>query len=1196
MSNSNKKYSKLDQRSHILLRNGMYIGSTDITTEEAWIYDDKENKIIKKNIKFTPGLLKLFDEIIINSSDHGQTDKTMDTIKVEYNKEEGFISVFNNGDSGIPIEFHSDNKTLIPSMIFGELLSGSNFDDDVQRVTGGLNGLGCKLCNIFSTKFIVDVIDHKNKKHFTQEWTENMGTVGKPSVTKSTLKHSSVKVTFYPDFTRFNIKDLDNDHYNLFYRRALDIAAINPKVNVYFNDKKININNFKSYIELHYPDEPKENIYLDESNDRWQVGVLYKEDCNNETISFVNSINTYHGGNHVTHVTDQIYKYLIDIIKKKNKDIKVNNQLLKDNLVFFINSTLVNPTFASQTKDNCTLKADKFGSKYIPNQTFLKKLAKCGIVEQVIELAKFKESSSLKKTDGKKQIKLRGIPKLDDANKAGTKESSKCSLILCEGDSAKTFCMSGVSHIGRDYYGVFPLKGKLLNTREATTAQLMNNEEINNLKQIIGLRHGQDYGDNAKFNELRYGKIIILTDADTDGSHIKGLLMNFIHSIYPSLIKRDNFITSLVTPILKAFKGKEVVSFYTNKEYEIWCETNDVNKFKIKYYKGLGTSGPAEAKESFIDFEKKLISYEWTDKNTKDEVIEVNEVENAEESETNEVEEETLELGGSDPLSLQSDSEVRLPYNKESDNDAILLAFDKKRANDRKKWLMNYNKEDVLLYEDKKVSYSKFIHSDLIHFSNDDLSRSIPSLVDGLKPSQRKILFGAFLRGLDKDEVKVSQLAGFVSDKAAYHHGEASLQGAIINMAQNYVGSNNINILKPIGQFGSKILNGKDSASPRYIWTMFEHLTTTIFNPHDNPILNAQYEDNQLIEPEFYAPIIPMILVNGSEGIGTGYSTKITSYNPTDIIRNLKLKMDGEELESMDPWYYGFKGTIIKVDSNNYEMKGKYEIRGNKLIITELPITESINGYKEFLEKMLDPEAAKTPAKTAAKTPAKTKAKPKAVKANPFVNYTDNNTDVNIYFELEFDSDYLDSTDISEVEKTYHLSKKLSTTNMHLFSSNGAIKKYHSPIEIINEYYDIRLEYYKKRKDYQLQILKDELVLISFKVKFLLLVIEKKLIINNKKKVDIEKELEDLEFPKLSKNNSYDYLLTMPIYNLTKEKVDQLKEQETDKETEYKTLKKLKPTAIWSSELDELETAYNKWIDKKNKENIAEAPKKKSKK
>lgn len=1173
MSKDTLKYDKKTPREHVLIRPDTYIGSVEITEEEHWIYNEETKFIDKKKIKFSPGFLKIFDEVLVNASDASQNDKTCDTIKVEYNKEEGFISVWNNGDVGIPVEMHPEHKMYVPSMIFGELLTGSNFDDTQERTTGGRNGLGSKLGNIFSTRFIVEVVDAKRKKKFVQEWSDNMLQVGKPVITDLKNQKSSVKITFYPDFKRFGIKDLNNDHYNLFYRRAIDICGMNEnKLKVFFNDKKIDATNFKSYIDLYYS---KETLYLDDSNERWKVGVLYRPDFGDEVVSFVNSINTYRGGSHVNHVVDNIIKILInDYIKKKDKDIKISPQLLKENLVFFINSTLVNPSFASQTKDTCTSKVEKFGSKYVPQQAFLKKLAKCGIVEQVVELARFKENSSLKKTDGKKQVKIKGIPKLDDANKAGTKESNKCSLILTEGDSAKAFAMAGIGVISRDYFGVFPLKGKLLNTREASPQQLMNNEEINNLKQIIGLKHGEDYSKDETFSQLRYGRIVVLTDADVDGSHIKGLLMNFIHSIWPSLIKRDNFITSMVTPIVKASKGKEVLSFYNLTDYEDWVKNNNTSAYKIKYYKGLGTSTSAEAKEYFYDFEEKLIKYIWSQEqkpNTNSDQDSDSESDSESEDDVQKEDVDNDNDNNSDAASEVDEPEFELPYNNSDDQDSILLAFDKTRADDRKVWLQHYDKNNMLKYEDKHVPYSRFIHSDLIHFSNDDLSRSIPSLIDGLKPSQRKILYGAFLRGLDKTEVKVAQLAGFVSDRAAYHHGEASLTGAIVGMAQNFVGSNNINILRPNGQFGTRIQGGSDAASPRYIWTEFDTLTTTIFNSEDYPVLNQQFEDNEPIEPEFYAPIIPMVLVNGTKGIGTGFSTDIPPFDPKDIIYNLKQKLKGKEMMEMDPWWQKFEGTVAKVDDHNYEIYGSWIIKGNKIIVDELPIGVWTARYKEHLEKLLEP-------------PEKAKAKKDS---NPFLSYTENNTDTKVYFELTFESGYLE--DAKDIEKTYHLVKKCGLTNMHLFNSKGAIQKYRSVLDIIDEYYIVRLEIYKKRKAYQLEILEHQLELINYKTKFILMIVEEKLFVNNKSKAEIETQLEKHKFPKLGKNRndpnkSYDYLVSMPIYNLTKEKIEELLKQQNDKQLEFDTLNNKTIETIWYEELDKLEKAYIKWYAKSEKE------------
>ncbi len=984
--------------------------------------------------------------------------------------------------------------------------------------------------NIYSSSFTVEVGDADRKKHFIQEWTNNMLKTSGPKVTKYSKKGSYVDVKFYPEVKRFGLEltegYLDDDHMMLFYRRAIDIAGSSTdKIKVSFNDEKINVTNFKQYIQYYYP---KEEIYYDESDDnRWKVGVLYIQESNNKVVSFVNGIATYKGGSHVNHVVDKVVKQLVDNhIKKKNKDVKISPSILKENLVFFVNAVIENPSFDSQTKETLTTEPKEFGSKYEPSESFIKKLAKCGIVEQVLDYAKFKENKDLKKNDGKKQKTLHGIPKLDDANEAGGKNSTKCALILTEGDSAKATAVAGLSVIGRDYFGVFPLKGKMLNVREATVKQLTENEEISNLKKIMGLRQGCKYDNDEDFASLRYGRIIILTDADVDGSHIKGLVMNMFHTIWPELVQRPGFITSLATPIVKAFKNKDSKTFYTITEYNDWLESlSEAAKksWKIKYYKGLGTSTAVEAKEYFIDVNDKLIKYQW---------------------------DEEEQTGGS--------------------NDSLTLAFQKTRADDRKDWLMNYDRNEILTYEEREVSYTDFIHKDLKHFSNYDNSRSIPHIMDGLKPSQRKIIYGAILRGLDKEEIKVAQLAGFVSDKAAYHHGEASLMGAIIGLAQDFVGSNNINILEPLGQFGGRSMGGKDAASPRYIFTKIPTISSMIFKKVDNNILNNQKEDGMDIEPEFYAPIIPMILVNGAAGIGTGFSTDIPCFNPIEIIDNLINIIDNKEVNMMHPYWRGFTGKVEKVGDNSYETTGIYSINKNKLLITELPIGTWTQNYKEFLEKLYELEQAK-----------------KNKDDKNFVNYKEHHTDTKVSFELEFVNGYIET--VKDINKQFHLVSKVSINNMHLYSTKGKLTKYNTIRDIFDEYYTHRLELYAKRREFQLNELKDELDVISNKARFILMVVNDELIISKRKRGEIEDDLEENDFNK--KNNSYDYLLNMPIYQLTFEKIEELKKQKEIKESEYNKLNKMKPHDIWKNELIELKDALNSY--NKPKEEVKILKKKK---
>ena len=1127
-----KKYSKKTPREHVLLRPDTYVGDIEPTTEMMWVKSTKDEYLEKKEINYVPGFYKIFDEILVNARDACINDKSSDTIDVEINQEEGFISVLNNGNIGIPIEEHKIHKSLIPSMIFGEMLTSSNFDDEEKRTTGGRNGYGAKLTNIFSTKFEVTIVNKKSKKKFSQVWTDNMGKIGKPKVQTLTAKTIKpyVKIVFYPDFEKFKIKNIDDDHYNLFYKRTMDVAAITcNKIKITFNKEKIKVNDFRKYMDLYYP-TLTDKLY--DSNDRWEIGCIYNPNNGGEVISYVNGISTYRGGTHVNHVIDNIIKRLINnYIKKKHKDIKIKTSFIKENLIFFVNAVIENPSFISQTKEALTTKVNKFGSTFKATDVFMKKLSKCGIVDQVINLALFKENNSLKKTDGKKKTTLRGIPKLEDANKAGGKYSQKCSLILTEGDSAKAFAMSGLSIVGRDYFGVFPLKGKMLNVREASNKQMSSNSEINYLKQIMGLKKDHDYSVENNFNSLRYGRIICLTDQDTDGSHIKGLLINCFHYLWPSLLKHKGFISSLATPIVKSFKGKKENTFYNLTDYEKWKENNDGGKgWKVKYYKGLGTSTSKEAKEYFIDIEDKLIQYYWE-----------------------EVKTSTIVIDDDGEKTVEKVSTIK---SNKVNNMAVSLAFDKKRADDRKKWLMAYDRNNIITYAEKEISLPDFINKDLIHFSNDDTLRSIPSLVDGLKPSQRKVLYGSFLRKLEKDEVKVSQLAGFVSDKSAYHHGEASLMGCIIGMAQNYVGSNNINILKPNGQFGTRLRGGKDAASARYIWTKLEDMTRLIFKPEDEVILNYLDDDGQKIEPEWYLPIIPMVLINGADGIGTGFSTTIPPYNPICIINCLINKIENKKSKRLKPWWGRFDGKVRKIDSTTYQMQGIWEKNNNSLIITELPVGEWTTNYKEFLDKKLEK------------------------KTKDFLGYKDNNTDKKVNFTLNFSPGTLDDIDDKFI-KAFKLRKVIHTTNMHLYSAKGQITKFKKAEDIIDQYYQVRLDNYYIRKTFQLKQLKNELDIIKYKVKFIRFIFAGKIIINNKPKIHIMKQLETLKFPQLTLNKndtpSFNYLLNMPIYSLTKEKIEELEKQQNIKTVQYDKLESTAPKQIWKNELNELLENYEKW-------------------
>ncbi|XP_058125449.1 DNA topoisomerase 2 isoform X1 [Anopheles ziemanni] len=1171
-----KIYQKKSQLEHILLRPDTYIGSVEMVKEQMWVYDKEGNKMIQKEITYVPGLYKIFDEILVNAADNKQRDPKMTTIKVEINQETNTISVWNNGH-GIPVVMHKEEKMFVPTMIFGHLLTSSNYNDEEEKVTGGRNGYGAKLCNIFSTKFTVETASKQYKKCFKQTWGDNMSKASEPKIKEDFHGEDYTKITFSPDLSKFKMEKLDDDIVGLLSRRAYDVAASTRGVAVFLNGQRIPVKTFKDYIDLFLKDSTDDiggavKVCYESVNERWEVAVAISE-RGFQQVSFVNSIATSKGGRHVDYVTDMIVKQLTEVLKKKNKGgVVIKPFQVKNHMWVFVNCLIVNPTFDSQTKENMTLQSKSFGSKCTLSEKFINAVAKSGIVESVLQWAKFKAQTDLAKTSGSKKTKIKGIPKLEDANDAGSRNSLNCTLILTEGDSAKTLAVSGLGVVGRDTYGVFPLRGKLLNVREATHKQILENAEINNLIKILGLQYKKKYLTMDDQKTLRYGKVMIMTDQDQDGSHIKGLLINFIHTNWPELL-RLQFLEEFITPIVKATKknGTEL-SFFSLPEFEEWkAETPNAHTFNIKYYKGLGTSTSKEAKEYFQNMERHRIVFRYEDT---------------------------------------------------ADDEAILMAFSKKAIEQRKDWLTAHMEEvrhrkqvglqERYLYtkSTKDITYKDFVNLELVLFSNSDNVRSIPCMLDGLKPGQRKVLFTCFKRN-DKREVKVAQLAGSVAEMSAYHHGEQSLCSTIVNLAQNYVGSNNINLLYPGGQFGTRLTGGKDSASPRYIFTMLSALTRCIFHPLDDPLLEYQYDDNQRIEPTWYLPIIPMLLVNGAEGIGTGWATRIPNHNPRDVIANIRRMLNGEEPKVLNPWYKNFRGLIESVGPQRYMFVGNVGLLDNqKIEISELPIGTWTQTYKEnVLEPLLHGSD-----------------KQKAV----ISDYKEYNTDTTVRFVISFlPGEYAKLyAEDGGFHRVFKLTSVISTSVMNAFDDKSYLRKYNHANDIFMEFYTIRLEYYGKRRTYLLGMLQAEADSMSDKARFIMEKCNGTLVVENKKRKALIEELikrgyradpikewkrrvnadqeeegeaeggeevegeeeEDVKpgkstgkagsskapvdpekaFQRLTDVKKFDYLLGMSMWMLTDERKNEILKQRDLKLAELKALQAKTSEGLWMDDLDAL--------------------------
>lgn len=1544
-----QKYRKMEHEEHVLERPGMYIGSIEFDTYTLYVFQKETYMITKKSdVKMIPGLYKIVDEIIVNAIDHSTRMQELlqnkdnkeceydihpvKTIKVNIDKQSGTISVFNDGN-GIEIVEHPEYGIYIPELIFGHLLTSTNYDDSEKKTIGGQNGIGAKACNIYSKSFIIETVDTERKLLYVQDFKDNMKVKMKPCI-KKCAKKPYTKITFTPDYERFKVNKQENgdmlsdDMYNIFAKRCFDLCALtSTDINVFFNDEKLNYKTFERYIDLYLGAKSDRFRAYEKLNDRWEICVAINDRLGLDQVSFVNGVCTTKGGKHVDYIVNQVANKLCEMINKKRKNVEVKPNHVKNYLMVFVKATIENPTFDSQTKDALTTPVSKFGSKAEVSEKFIDKLYKSEIVDKILNLCDKNTQALTKKSDGKKQNRVRGLAKLDDANFAGTTKSKDCTLILTEGDSAKTMALEGLSEVGRDLFGVYPLRGKLMNVKDVTDKKMIENKEIQDIKKILGLESGRKYKST---DELRYGKIMVMTDQDsvtgdtpillknkhndeicvhtiqhvfdqtqkaenvlkngkdyghthyqvwtengwspicqvmrhmvqkrifrvlthtgivdvtedhsllkmnsekiapkdckvddlllhsfphfdnsmvsiynneniyeawlmglfwadgsyemyewkdtykqtnmsqtnmktslswvitntnykllekaknigitlygdyftivsckanddskqsyklifnggektrdiiemysnmfyyknsdshhkngdkyihpiilnasfcvreafmegymrdindctknltnvtnitidveskisaqcifclsksvgyevylnhrsqkptiysliltkgyqqdnpnrirqiwdlgildqyvydfetenhhfqagvgqmivsnTDGSHIKGLIMNMFHTLWPSLMVQENFITCMITPIVKVSKGKVEHSFYNLTDYQNWF--NDINQkgdkgvrdWKVKYYKGLGTSNDEEAKSYFRDMF--TVHYDFDDQKNVDQAFD--------------------------------------------------LAFNKKKANERKEWIGKYDPQAVIETKTKEehVRYIDFVNKELIHFSVYDVKRSIPCLVDGLKPSQRKVLYGAFKRNLTT-EAKVSQLAGYISEHAAYHHGEASLQMTIVGMAQDFVGSNNMQLLMPNGMFGSRNMGGKDAAQARYIYTQIEPLTFKTFIKEDNNLLKYLDDDGFMIEPEYYVPIIPMILVNGALGIGTGYSTSIPSFNPHEIIDVLKkCILNGghldEDANAIKPWYRGFTGKIkpimntksttiklkngtndennddaseisantstnssIDVDPNQikgYSTHGCYtQLSSSSVEITELPIGTWTEDYKEFLENYLMNN-------------------PKVLK--DFESHSTKKVRFILHFYPEELKKLLETPYQFETEFKL-ISKNISLTNMHLFDERGVIQKYHSVKHIIESFYKVRHAFYVKRKAYNVQSLKDQIEKANTKALFIQEVMDNKIEVMRKSQSDVHNILVSRHYPMM--DGDYGYLLRMPIYTFTKEKYEELLHEVDNLQKKLMMYESKTEKELWIEELndlaDEYKAHYTFYMEKQN--------------
>jgi len=1186
-------YDNLTMREQVRLRPGMYIGSIRKEEVEEWVYDFETNVPIKKVNTIPEAVKRCFFEIISNAGDAviRSRERGFDPKMIEVDMDKKTITITNYG-CPIPVEIHEKTQKLVPEMIFSDFLSSSNYKKDQVRKTAGLNGVGSKAVFVFCTEAKVLVKDHINKKEFFQIHRNALQESTPAKVIPYKGAESMVQVSYTLDFPFFDMTEYTMDAIQLFARYTMDYS-LSCHIPTRFNQTHFNVDTTKSMASYYMDESVIQTCITYECNA--EIGGVKKEvqpiptpssskkstqkkkavfEENNmeicildtpfegRVIGFVNGL-MINAGVHV----DSVYKEIADVILPDiNEAINGKSILsikdIKQHVSLVINSQLPDPEFKSQTKTDLAAPTPKMN---IP-LTILNPMKKWQLVERLKNILEQKEQSKLSKTDGKKtrHVNVKG---LTDANFAGTSKSTQTILYLTEGKSAANYASKTRSD--NDLEGVFPLRGKLINVTNASVKQILENAEIEALKVIIGLQEKTDYSDENNFKRLRYGKVRIMTDADVDGKHIAMLIYNFFHKYYPSLTNRG-FVEIRITPIVRAWKGnkdrekaKNVLKFYTNAQMEEWKNsTPDWKNYHFKYYKGLATSTDEDIDDDAKDIVCPIIK------------------------------------------------------NDEEAGENLKLAFDKLYADKRKEWLKTWQ-SSLEVSIGKEINVSDYINRELIHFSMIAVLRSIPSFADGLKESQRKILLGVFNKwssyNSSGDEVRVSQLGSYVSEHVVYHYGDAALAQTIIAMTQDFVGSNNLRYFEKRGQFGSRKLGGQDAGAPRYVFVRPEKWLYEVFKSEDMPLLEyIPDEDGKLTEPKFFLPIIPMWAINGSTGIGTGYSSFIPNYNPEHIVSWIIAKIDGTKLPTIKPWYRGFKGKLFI----EYNDKSRTIYQESKEIVPVIP------------DKKRKGKTIKSPTKSVVEEPKEDlkeeeeeKKEETIVFESSFSEENDSSKDaVSLVSEGTYNAVLHKGVSITELplgkwtsnymswlqdlrtekqitdiidkcnDKTGEINifvsgfSNPSSQRLRLRTSSGLgnmvlLNPESHPMKCktidgwLEAFYDFRLPYYIKRKELLLKQINDKIQQAEEKKSFLMAVVSKKLILTDQTKQSILDQCK-----KINLNPKY---LNLPMQNLTKEDLVELDDVINKLKLEYEIIDKQKPTDIWKTDLTNFLIVYRKTIKNK---------------
>ena len=1091
----------LSAREAVLRRPDAYVGSVEASEEEVRVYrEDGKSETLRYSM--SPILMKICDEVLVNAIDSSARDPLVRNISLYLDEDDGAITVENDG-AGIPIELFGNTTRFIPSVVFSELHAGSNFKDDEARLTGGRNGVGVSCTNVWSTLFELEVRD--TRKRFFQRFRDNLRTSEEPEVREERAKSGLVRVRFVPDYARLGIDQAETLPLlrKLLYMRCVEASVCTrPGVTVSFQGAKVN-RKAAAFLQVLCGAEA---VGVEEFGGAdSEAGCVLAFGLRKEGLDFYGFVNGVRcdGGTLTTHVRDRLLRAITEAVRRKT-GMAVRPQTVRETLCMMCVARVVNPAFSSQAKTVLSTAVRKLGFQIDVSPRMLTKLTKLGVLDAIISTEAEKElNASLKKTMVPKTREV--MVEKYDAALDSRRDPDSCTLILTEGDSAKAFVVAGLSAIGRDKHGVFPLRGVPLNVTGIGVAKILENREIANIFRILNV------GPHSDGKGLRYGRVAICSDQDSDGAHICGLLLNFLVTCLPEVVaSRPGFLQRIVTPLIRATKkrGSEEVAFFCMQHYRDWELTNDASLWNVKYYKGLGTSTSKEARGLFKEL-------------------------------------------GTHCMTLAHDGAAK---------DTLLKFYDESRVEERKQMLTtDYDAAACLDYGQGDCTITSFMMREHIHFSHYSVFRALPSVLDGLTPSRRKVLF-FFLSNQAAAETKVAQAAAAVAHKTLYLHGENSLVETIVSLAQDYVGTNNVALLQPLGQFGSR--NDKPSvhAAARYIFTKLDPIAAALYPAADAPVLQYRTEEGHPVEPVNYVPVVPALLVNGAQGIGTGFCTSVPCYDLLALCEAARRYIRREAPAPLAPFFQGFGGPV-EVGPRGVLTTGVAQKTGARSwTITELPVGKWTEPFVNELKAIA--EGTKT------------------CKDFSILSIVNNSTEFRVSVEITLGEDSKDM-DEETFLKSLRLHSSVSTTHMYAFDASYRLKLYTTPADIVEEHARARLELYEKRRAHELQTLQSRVELLDAKATFIRLVVAGEVQLSGLPRDALLAAVAAKSLPSLptkSDPQGYDYLLSISVAAFTKEKIDGLDEEAGALRARQRRLFDACAADMWLDELDALEEAHKAYL------------------